>query len=364
MTVLRRLSTPRLLALVGTVAAAAVCAGAIAVVASGGGGATPPPLPLAQAVHAALAAPAPDGVSARVRFTNNLLPSTALLGGGQGSALLSGATGRLWARSDGHGRIELQSDAGDTQVVWAPGRLRVWDSSSNTVYELPLRQHAAGTAPTLADVSAALARLGGHAIVSGATPDDVAGLPAYTATAAPKANGGLFGGLQLSWDATHGVPLRVALTAKGSTAPVLELRATDVTYGFISPADVDVVPPAGTRVVELGGSTRTTGGKPVTGVDAVRAAVPFALVAPAAVGGRPLTSARAVAKGALLVYGGGPGALLVHERATGGSGGPLPPVLETPLGTVVSFTRAGVSFLVGGSLTRADVEAAAQTFRG
>jgi hypothetical protein len=68
--------------------------------------------------------------------------------------------------------------------------------------------------------------------------------------------------------------------------------------------------------------------------------------------------------GALLVFGGVPGALLGHVRATGGCGGPLPPVLETPLGTVVSFTRAGVSFLVGGSLMRADVEAAAQTFRG
>ena len=46
----------------------------------GGGGPTPPPEPLDQAIHDALAAPTPDGVTARVTFTNNLFPSGALLG--------------------------------------------------------------------------------------------------------------------------------------------------------------------------------------------------------------------------------------------------------------------------------------------
>ena len=31
---------------------------------------------------------------------------------------MSGASGRLWLTNDGRGRIELQSDAGDVQIVW------------------------------------------------------------------------------------------------------------------------------------------------------------------------------------------------------------------------------------------------------
>ena len=40
--------------------------------------------------------------------------------------------------NDGHGRIELQSDAGDVQIVWSPTQVSVYDASSNTVYKLTL----------------------------------------------------------------------------------------------------------------------------------------------------------------------------------------------------------------------------------
>jgi hypothetical protein len=379
---LRRLSTARLLVLFGSLAAAAIGAGAIAVVASGGGGAKPDPAPLAQAAHAALSAAKPDGVTARVKFTNNLLPSGDLLGN-VSSALLSGATGRLWTTSDGRGRVELQSDAGDTQITWTPDKVSVYDASSNTVYEVPLTAKqdtgATDTPPTLADVTDALAKIGAHWLLSGAVPDNVAGQPAYSVTASPKANGGLFGEGQLSWDATHGVPLRVAVTAKGSTTPVLELAVTEISFAAVPAGDVTIAPPAGVKVVDL--SARTKGGgqdaKPVTGLENVRAAVPFTLVAPASVGGQTLSSARTVGQGALLTYGDGLGALVVHEAAADGKAaapaplGALPQVtvgstkaheLETPLGTVLTFDQGGVSFLVGGSLTKADAESAAGAF--
>src|SRR6185437_14772745 len=95
------------------VAVLALAAGgaAIAVAASGGSGSTPPPKPLAEALHDSLAGQAPDGVTARIKFTNKLFPSGAITGQ-IGSALMSGASGRLWATNDGRGRLELQSDAG------------------------------------------------------------------------------------------------------------------------------------------------------------------------------------------------------------------------------------------------------------
>jgi outer membrane lipoprotein-sorting protein len=381
--VFRRLSTARLLLLLGAASMAAILTGTIAVVASGTGGAKPADQPLATAAHDALTAPKPAGVTARITFTNNLLPSSGLPGGVT-SPLISGATGRLFVTADGLGRIELQSDAGDAQIMWTADAVTIYDASSNTVYRYPIQQRPASgtdkpdTAPTLADVTDALTKAGEHWLLSGATGDNVAGQPAYSVTAAPKANGGLVGEGQLSWDATHGVPLRVAVTAKGSAMPVIELKASDISFGPVSAADVTIAPPADAKVVELGSQGEDGQDAPsVTGLGNVRAAVGFALVAPAEVGGRQLSSARTVGKGALLTYGDGLGALVVHESAadakagTPGPLGALPQVtvgavkareLETPLGTVLTFDRGGVNFVVGGSMTKTDAEAAAGAF--
>src|SRR5580765_5916386 len=139
MSFLRTLSTRSLILLLVMVAVLAAGGAAIAV-AAGGGGTSPPPKSLDQALHDALAAPVPDGVTARVRFTNKLFPSGALLGN-VGSALMSGASGRLWATHDGRGRIELQSVAGDVQIVWNRSQASVYDASSNVVYRVDLPQH-------------------------------------------------------------------------------------------------------------------------------------------------------------------------------------------------------------------------------
>jgi len=379
---LRRLSTPRLFLLIATLAAATAAATAVAVTATGGAGAAPAGEPLAQAVHDALTSPAPQGIDARVTFTNNLLPSSSLLGNVT-SALISGASGRLWLTNDGRGRIELQSDAGDTQVLWDKSKLTVYDSSSNTAYELALpassQQSRTHTPPSLDEITNALNELEQHANVSDAVPGVVANQSAFTVTVSPKQNGGLVGDARLAWAAANGVPLDVALTAKGSSSPVLELKVTDISFGPVDPADVSITPPAGTKIVTLAPPQSSSGNsneKPVTGVDAVRAAVPFSLAAPATVGGRPLTSARLVGKGALLTYGEGLGALVVHESAGGTASlpaalGSLPKVsvgavsaheLATPLGTVLAFDNGGVSFVVGGSMTTNDAEAAAQAF--
>jgi outer membrane lipoprotein-sorting protein len=382
---LRRLPTLRLFLFLGTLLAAGAAAAVIVVTATSGTSTAPPAEPLAQAVHDSLGADAPQGVTARVVFTNKLLPSSDLFGN-FGSALLSGASGRLWLTNDGQGRIELQSDAGDTQIVWDSSTLSVYDASSNTAYKVALPQSSTpdttttSPAPTLAEISSALAKLAEHANVSEASPEVAAGQPAYTVSVSPKANGGLFGDAQLTWAAANGVPLRLAITAKGDSSPVLELKVTDISFGSVASSDVAIPPPAGAKVVDLGAPASGSGSDPkepaVTGIDAVRAAVAFPLTAPASVGDLSLSSARLVGKGALLTYGDGLGALVVHENAAGAGGvpsalGALPKVslgsisareLQTPLGTVLSFDSGGVSFLVGGSMTNTDAEAAAKAF--
>ena len=59
------------------------------------------------------------------------------LPGGAADPLMSGASGRLWINQSG-GRLELQSDAGDAQIVWSKTEVTVFDASSNTVYRATL----------------------------------------------------------------------------------------------------------------------------------------------------------------------------------------------------------------------------------
>jgi len=78
---------------------------------------------------------------------------------------MSGATGRLWMNANG-GRLELQSDAGDVQIVWNDTKVTVYDASSNTAYVADLPAHEASATgaqpgpPSLDEISSFLTDLG------------------------------------------------------------------------------------------------------------------------------------------------------------------------------------------------------------
>ena len=386
---LRTLSTSRLVALIVAVVVVAAGVAAIAVAASGGSGPTPPPKPLADALHDSLAGPKPDGITARITFTNKLFPSGAL-SGQAGSALMSGASGRLWATNDGRGRLELQSDAGDVQVVWNQTQVSVYDASSNTVYRatLPAQSDTSSeqpAVPSVATITDFLTKLGVHVTLSDALPSNVAGQEAYSVRVSPKHDGGLLGAAELAFDASRAVPLRIGIYAQGASSPVLELAATDISYGAVSSSDVDVAPPADAKAVDmgtLGHGTDTgsgSGSQPqVTGLDAVKAAAGFPVVAPDTLVGLPRQDVRLVggsdSKAALVVYGHGLGAIVVLERPTDANAsndvlGSLPQVsldgttaheLATQLGTALTWKKGGVSYVLAGSVPTAAAEAAAR----
>ena len=388
MKLFRTLSTRRLIALIAGVVVVAV-AGASIAVASGGGGPTPPPKPLADAIHDALAATKPTGVTARITFTNKLFPSGALTGQA-GSALMSGATGRLWLNDTG-GRLELQSDAGDVQVTWNETKATVYDASSNTAYtfDLPAKQQTTTTAtdqvPTLADITNFLADLSKHWTVSGADPSNVAGEQAYTVELSPSHDGGLLGSAQLAWDALNGVPLRVAIYAQGASSPALALEATEISFGDVPDSDVQVPPPAGAKVVDLSSQTSSgndNGAAPVVGLDAVQAAAGFPVAAPDTLVGLTRRDVRLVgpadSRSALVVYGQGLGAIVVVERpkdtqqSSGGAMQALPAVtldgvtaheLATQLGTILTWDNGNVTYLLAGSVPSSAAEAAARALK-
>jgi hypothetical protein len=387
---LRTTSTRRLIA--GAAITTAVVIGGVAVAAaSGGGGTPPPPKALDVAVHDALTTTKPVGITARIHFTNNLISGGVL---STSSPLLAGASGRLWV-GDGRVRLELQSDAGDAQIGIANGQLSVYDASTNTMYHADLgaapadsttqKDHAV---PSLDEISKGLANLATHATLSGAVPTTQAGQPAYSVTVTPKHDAGLLGEASLAWDAATGVPLRVAITAAGSSTPVLALEATDISYGSVDQSALDVTAPAGAKVVDLGSMTGAkTGegghGPAVTGLSAVQAAAPFTVTAPDTLVGLPRTGVRLVRAGkdpaVLVTYGQGLGAIAVLERAAGtaakGSNplSGLPTVtidgatgheLPTALGTIIAVDKGKLSYILLGSLPPNAAEAALREVLG
>ena len=376
---LRTLSTRSLIALCAAVAILVVGGTTIAVAARGTGP-TPPAKPLAQAIHDGLVASEPQGVTARIGFTNRLFPSGALVGQA-GSPLMSGASGRLWARNDGRGRLELQSSAGDVQIVWNPKTVTVYDASSNTVYRRNLPATKAGQAdkatsgaPALTAIEGFLGRFGRHVTLSAAAPSNVAGRRAYTVTASPKDKGGLLDSVQIAWDAARGVPLRAAIYAKGTSKPVLALEATSIGFGAVPNSDVDVQPPAGARAVQLPAIPSRPSAKQRPEPKESKAAG-FPVLAPKSLLGLQRATVHVVgpndSRTALVVYGEGLGAIVVAEHKgadTVAQLKALPTVpldgatgheLSTPLGTVLQWRRGDVTYVLAGSIPAATARAAA-----
>src|SRR5258706_9333745 len=132
MNLLRRISTPKLIAVL-VLPAVAVLITAVAV-APTRSGPKPPARSLASALNSALHAKPVAGFSARVTFTNHLFPAGALTG----SPLLAGASGRVWISNDGRFRLELQSDTGDTQITGDGSAITMYDAAKGTLYRFAL----------------------------------------------------------------------------------------------------------------------------------------------------------------------------------------------------------------------------------
>jgi outer membrane lipoprotein-sorting protein len=390
--ILRRLPLSRLLLLGALVLAIGVSATALAFAL--GSGPTPPPKPLAHAIHDALAGADTQqvqGVSASITLTDHLLEGANLAGGGQASELTSnplitGASGRLWI-ANGHLRLELQSQAGDTQILYDGHTLSLYDAATNTLYHYTppaggdggsgggggnssSGDGSAGSSPTtptggqnevpsVAKIEEAIAHLSEHADVSGATPTDVAGQAAYTVRVSPNERGSLFGGVELSWEANNGVPLRAAIYSSTSASPVIELAATAVSYGPVASSVFEISPPADAKIEEVAPPSSS-------GAHAAHK--------PASGAGKPK----------ITTYGHGPTAIAVlassrygESKAKGDAANGnseqalegLPKVtingtsaseLRTELGTLLTFERSGVRYLLAGSVTPATIEALAR----
>jgi outer membrane lipoprotein-sorting protein len=375
---LRRLPLSRLLLLCGLVVALGISATALA--SALGTGPTPPPKPLANAIHDALTGAGGErvqGVSARIQLTNHLLEGANLATGGDegggtagqlaSSPLLTGGSGRMWIAKDGRVRLELQAEKGDTQMLYdGHDAVSIYDASSNTLYRytIPAQQGDAPQAPTetspdhhevptVAKIEEAISHLSSHASISGATPTDIAGQAAYTARVSPKESGSLIGGAELSFDAVNGIPLRAAIYSSTSSSPTIELAATEISYGPVESSVFEFTPPSNAKVEEIvppgkdeaspgdpakhGGEAPhvTTDGHGVTGIAVIESKTRETAKQ------SPSASAEAG---------------LQKVKIDGIEAAELP----TELGTLLSFERSGVRYLLLGAVAPSAVEAVAK----
>jgi outer membrane lipoprotein-sorting protein len=376
---LRRLPLSRLLLLCGLVVAIGISVTALAFAL--GTGPTPPPKPLADAIHDALAGAGGEpvqGISANIQLTDHLLEGANLTsGGGEGSGagellsspLVTGGSGRMWVAKDGRVRLELQSEKGDTQVLYEQHTISIYDAASNTLYRYTLPPHEGGAggysdlgtptpptadheAPSVAKIEEAISHLD-HVNISGATPTDIAGQAAYTVRVSPKETGSLIGGGELSWDATNGVPLRAAIYSSTNSSPTIELAASSISYGPVAASVFEFTPPSNAKIEEIvlpkhGGSYAdssthsgehphvTTDGQGITSVAVLES--------------RTKEGADAKQTSSAAEDG------LQKVKINGIEASELP----TELGTLLSFERSGVGYFLAGAVSPAAVEAVAK----
>lgn len=370
MNLLRRLPLSRLLFLCALVVGLGVSITAFA--SAIGSGPTPRSKSLAAAVHDALSAPHVEGFSANVKLTDHLLEGANLAGehGGTGltsSPLLSGASGRVWISKDGKVRLELQQEKGDTEIYYDGHTVSMYDTAANTLYRYVVpngsgagdttsKPDAAGgqpEPPSVAKIEEGITKLKEHVNVSGATPSDVAEQPTYTVRISPNEGGSLIGGAELSWDANNGTPLRAAIYSSTSSSPVIELAATgEVSYAPVAASVFEFTPPAGVKIQEVKLPEKSASTSSKSGADS---------------GKHPKftqhghgISSVAVAEAAQSSAGKQPSSTLPEGLPKVKINGITATELPTALGTLLSFERSGVRYVVGGFVTPSTVEAVAR----
>ena len=189
------------------------------------------------------------------------------------------------------------------------------------------------------------------------------------------------------------IPLRFAIYARGESSPVLELKATDISYGAVPASDFAISPPPSAKVVRVQTPAapahklmrhNAKQHRVVSGAAAVARRLPFKLDAPRTLVGLRRRSVTLLdwngTPAALITYGQNLGGIAVIEQtaqpgqASAASGDhhrglSLPTVsingttgqeLDTALGTMVHFTRAGVTYTVVGSVPPVAADQAAR----
>lgn len=208
------------------------------------------------------------GLSGTVVETARLgLPALPSLGGGNGSASLSGLasgshTVRVWYAGKDHARLAITGTLAESDVIRNGQDLWVYSSDGNAVTHVRLAAHQAGAeqprekagpgSPLTPQEAAnqAVAAITPTTTVTVDRTARVAGRDVYQLRLRPKDPRSLIDSVVLAVDGQTHVPLQVQVFAKGKSAPAFETGFTDVQFRVPAASVFAFTPPPGAKVTE------------------------------------------------------------------------------------------------------------------
>jgi len=174
------------------------------------------------------------------------------------ASLLTGShTVRIWYADPRHFRLAVPEMMSESDLIVNGSTAWYWQSTKNSVtrISLPARDHAAehGPAPAMAitpqqAARQALAAVGPSTRVTVQNNVTVAGEAAYQLVLAPKSANSLIGQVRIAIDASHRVPLRVQIFARGAQSPAFQVGYTSISFVRPAASNFDFSPPPGAKV--------------------------------------------------------------------------------------------------------------------
>jgi hypothetical protein len=255
-----RLLRSRLI-LAATVVAAVVLSAAVLTAAGATTRPDLPPIAPDRLVASSLGAIADRSLSMSGTFQTHVdlgipqLPGLPADASGPLGLLLSDQTFKVWRSSDGV-RLAQILPAAERDLVVTPTQAWLWDSTRFTAWHaVPSAAPQLPSEPTMADldtlVSNLMTRLSPYAALSEAPQTEVAGRAAYVLSLTPVSTSTLVDRVEVAIDGETRIPLRLEIFARGTTAPVVRIGYTDVSFGGVDPSVFAFRPPAGATVHEV-----------------------------------------------------------------------------------------------------------------
>jgi outer membrane lipoprotein-sorting protein len=174
------------------------------------------------------------------------------------AALLTGShTVRIWYANPRHFRLAVPGMASESDLIVNGSTAWYWQSTTNSVtrFPLPAGDHPAehGPAPAMAltpqqAARQALAAVGPSTRVTVQNNVTVAGEAAYQLVLAPRSANSLIGQVRIAIDATHNVPLRVQIFARGAQSPAFQVGYTSISFVRPAASNFSFSPPPGAKV--------------------------------------------------------------------------------------------------------------------
>ena len=177
---------------------------------------------------------------------------------GSVASLLTGShTVRIWYADPRHFRLAEPEMMSESDLIVNGRTAWYWQSTTNSVTRFPLpagdRPAGHGPAPAMAitpqqAARQALAAVGPSTRVTVQKNVTVAGEAAYQLVLAPRSDSSLIGQVRIAIDATHNVPLRVQVFARGAHSPAFSVGYTSISFVRPAASNFDFSPPPGAKV--------------------------------------------------------------------------------------------------------------------